>query len=624
LVRNVPLYRGPKDDWVSQYNVRALKRVGLVKIDLIARKSLTVIRKVVDLVGDEHISSAALDAVSWDDEAAFELLCLGKVGGIPYLEAPRARDLLLKWQPREWQDLIALLALIRPVALESGLTENLLSTRWQEGSRESSPPSYEKKIVPGAKFLLFDVDLIKLIAESTGWSVEKADELCRMLMRAEEEELESIRLEFIKAAGDKGYGREEAETTWSQVESSAGVVANKNQKVAQAFTVLQAAFLKTRFPQHYMAALLSSELHQYDLLTAHIESCRQEGLTLLPPDINESEVEFRVEKEGVRFGLAAIRHVSKATAASIVKARRERGPFNSLFELCSSLDREDLDKRALAAIIKAGAMDSFGLGRQRLHRMLPELLDQARRGQMALFDSPDLDHHPDRSSTIPSDWDYSTKLTKEKEALGFYLSGHPLAEFHALLDKIAPGGAARLEDLPAGSQGFLGGVIEEVRVTKSRKGEPLHFLRIEDYTGSMEVIVFADVYERFDNQIFKGGLVLVRGRIAREVDQIRLVAEEITFLEEAAKKLATSVRIHLSVEGFSSESLSDLRQLFESWPGPCPVYLHLIIGQQTEVIQRLPPPCNVSPAKDLVAAITERFGEGCLEIIYGEEDYTRR
>ncbi len=623
LVENVPLYRGPKDEWVSQYNVRALKRVGIVKIDLIARKSLTVIRKAVDLVGQEYDLSAALEHISWDDEAAFELLCLGRVGGIPYLETPRARDLLLKWQPRGWQDLLVLLALIRPAPLESGLTESLLSTRRQEGSQRTSPPSDEGRLLPGTKFLFFDVDLIELIAESTGWSLEKADELCRLLMKADEEELENIRLEFIKGAENRGCAREEAEITWSKVERSAGVVANKNQTVAQAFTVLQAVFSKARFPQHYIAALLSSELHQHDLLTAHIESCRQEGLTLLPPDVNESEVEFRVETEGVRVGLAAIRHVSKATAGSIVQARRERGPFNSLFELCNSLEREDLDKRALGAMIKAGAMDSFGGGRQSLYGMLPELLEQARRGQMALFDGPDLETHSDRSFTTPSDWDYSTKLAKEKEALGFYLSGHPLAEFRSFLEKVAPGGAARLGDLPGDSQGFLGGVIEEIRAIRSRKGEPLHFLRIEDYTGSMEVIVFADVYARFERYLFKGALALVRGRIAREPDQVRLVAEDVMFLEEAAQKLATSVRLHLSVEGFSRELLSDLRQLFKSQPGSCPVYLHFNIGQHTEVIQRLPPPFNVYPARDLIREITRRFGESSLEIIYGEEGETR-
>jgi DNA polymerase-3 subunit alpha len=620
LVENVPLYRGPKDEWVSQYNVRALKRVGIVKIDLIARKSLTVIRKAVKLVGHEYDLAAALADISWDDEAAFKLLREGRVSGIPFLETPRARDILLKWQPRGWQDLLVLLALIRPAPLESGLTESLLSTRRQEESQETSTKFAERGVLPESEFLLFDVDLIELIAENTGWSLEKAEELCRLLMKADEEKLENIRLEFIKGAENRGRTPEEAESIWTDVEQSAGVIANKNQTVGQAFTVLQAAFSKAHFPQHYIAALLSSELHQHELLAAHVESGRQEGIKLLPPDINESEVEFSVETDGVRVGLAAIRHVSKVTAASVVQARREKGPFNSLFELCNSLDREHLDKRALSAMIKAGAMDRFDGSRQSLHRMLPEVLEQVRRGQMALFDGPEQESHLDRSSTTPSDWDYSTKLAKEKETLGFYLSGHPLAEFRFFLEKVAPGGVAQLGNLPGDSRCTLGGVIEEIRVIRSRKGEPLHFLRIEDYTGSMEVVVFADVYARFEKYLFKGGLALVRGRIARELDQVRLVAEDIMFLEEAAQKLATSVRLHLSVEGFSRESLNYLQELLKSRPGSCPVYLHFNIGQHTEVIQRLPPSFKVFPARDLIAAITKRFGEGSLEIRYTEEE----
>jgi DNA polymerase-3 subunit alpha len=620
LVESVPLYRGPKDEWVSQYNVRALKRVGIVKIDLIARKSLTVIRKVADLVSNEFDLATTLEDISWNDEAAFELICLGKVAGIPFLETSRGRDLLLKWQPRGWQDLLVLLALIRPVSLESGLSEKVLSTLRLEESQETSPPPDEGKVLLGAKFLLFDVDLIELIAETTGWSLEKADELYRVLMKADEEELENVRLEFIKGAESRDRSFEEAEAIWTEVERAAGVVANKNQTVALAFTVLQAAFIKARFPQHYMAALLSSELHHHDLLKSHIESCPQEGINLLPPDINKSEVEFHVETEGVRVGLAAIRHVSKATAASIVQARRERGPFHSLSELCSSLEREDLDKRALDAIIKAGAMDGFAAGRQGLLGMLPELLEQARRGQMALFDGTDLESHSDGSISPPSDWDDATKLAKEKEALGFYLSGHPLAEFRFFLEKITPGGAAGLGDLPGDFRSILGGVIEEIREIRSRKGESLHFLRIEDYTGSAEVIVFADVYAKFERYLFKGRLVLVRGRIARELDQVRLVAEDIMFLEEAVQEFATSVRLHLSVEGLLGESLSDLRRLLTSQPGSCSVYLHFNIGEHTEVIQRLPPSYNVYPAGDLVRAIIERFGEGSLEIRYSEEE----
>ena len=242
----------------------------------------------------------------------------------------------------------------------------------------------------GAAFLLFDVDLARLIAHTTGWSPEKADELYRLMMKGEEK-AEDILLEFIEGAEGKGYDREQAETTWSTLERSAGVVAERSKTVAQGLTVLQAAFLKARFPEHYMAALLSSELRQHDLLAAHVEDCGRENLRLLPPDINDSGVEFGVEAGGIRVGLAAVRHVSRATATAIVKARREKGPFHSLFELLTSVDREHLGKRALDALVKAGAMDSFHCGRQQLHEMLPEAVEQARRGQMALFDRCDME-----------------------------------------------------------------------------------------------------------------------------------------------------------------------------------------------------------------------------------------
>ena len=617
LVERVPLYRGPKDEWVSQYDMRALKRAGLVKFDFIARKALTVIRKVLDLIGDESDLSASLEDMSLNDEAAFQLLCGTQVGGIPYLEGARVRDLLLKWQPRQWQDLIALLALVRPVALESGLTESFLRTRQDGQPEESLPPSRDKRPGAGTAFLLFDVDLTRLIVRTTGWSLEKADELCRIMMKGEER-AEDLRLEFIESSEGKGCDREQAETTWSTLERSAGVVANRSKTVAQGLTVLQAAFLKARFPEHYMAALLSSELRQHDLLAAHVEVCGRENLRLLPPDINGSGVEFTVETEGIRLGLAAVRHVSRAAAAAIVQARRERGPFHSLFELISSVEREHLGKRALDGLIKAGALDSFRCGRQQLHDMLPEAVEQARRGQMALFDRCDMESQSVPSSSPAVEWDEATKVSREKEALGFYLSGHPLSEFKALVEELAPGGTAGLGDLPGDSQSRLGGVVEEIRMVSSRKGEPLRFLRLEDFNGSAEVVVFADVHAEYQRYIYQGALLLVSGRVARESGQVRLVADEIMLLEEAAADMASSVHLKLTVEGLSGEPLKELKQLLKTHPGSCPVYLHFGVGQQTVVVQKLPTSFRIRPNKELQVRLTKQFGKDCLEVRYEE------
>jgi DNA polymerase-3 subunit alpha len=435
-------------------------------------------------------------------------------------------------------------------------------------------------------------------------------------MRAEEEQAESLRMEYIAKAEEQGYGREAAESLWAGLERSAGRVAAKSNTVAQALTVLQSTFLKARFPKQYMAALLSSELRQHDLLAAHVDASRQEGLTLLAPDINDSEVEFTVEEEGIRVGLAAIRQVSRATAEAIVQTRRNHGPYNSLFELCATVDREHLTARGLAALIKAGALDRFQCPRQQLLAMLPEVVEQARKGQMALFDrcAPELQSLLE----VPAEAerDHSVKLAQEKEVLGFYLSGHPLAEFRSMLDKLAPGGAARLRELPADSQGWVGGVVGQVKEVSSRKQELLRFLRLEDLEGSLEVVVFADVFAECQQCIREGAMILVNGRVVQEAGDVRLVADTIMPLDEAMVNLATSVHLNLNVEGSSAQSLRALQRLFSSQPGYCPVYLHLRVGQQAEVVQKLPSTYAVRPTKEFRRKLSAAFGEGCLDVRY--------
>jgi DNA polymerase-3 subunit alpha len=250
--------------------------------------------------------------------------------------------------------------------------------------------------------------------------------------------------------------------------------------------------------------------------------------------------------------------------------------------------------------------------------MVPEVIEMARRGQMALFDSCDLDSQSVPSSSAQADWDESTKLAHEKAVLGFYLSGHPLSEYRSLMEKLTPGGAARLRNLPVDSRSRLGGMVEEIRVISSRKNEPLHFLQVEDFSGSTEVTVFADVYGKYKSHIYAGALVLVSGRVAKEGGQVKLVADDVVSLEAAAVNLATSVHCHFTVEGLSKEALRELEQLFKSQPGSCPVYLHVGIGRQTVVVHKLPPAWAVRPTRRLITEITGRFGESCLEVHYSE------
>jgi len=245
-------------------------------------------------------------------------------------------------------------------------------------------------------------------------------------------------------------------------------------------------------------------------------------------------------------------------------------------------------------------------------------VEQARRGQMALFDRCDMESQSVPSSSPAVEWDEATKVSREKEALGFYLSGHPLSEFKALVEELAPGGTAGLGDLPGDSQSRLGGVVEEIRMVSSRKGEPLRFLRLEDFNGSAEVVVFADVHAEYQRYIYQGALLLVSGRIAKESGQVRLVADEIMLLEEAAADMASSVHLKLTVEGLSGEPLKELKQLLKTHPGSCPVYLHFGVGQQTVVVQKLPTSFRIRPNKELQVRLTKQFGKDCLEVRYEE------
>jgi DNA polymerase-3 subunit alpha len=506
------------------------------------------------------------------------------------------------------------MALIQRATLDSGLTESLLQAR----QKSEAHLAESSKLTVGEELLLFDTDLTRAIASTTGWPLDKSDRLCRSLMNGEESLVETLRLDFFEEAQGRGQKRSAVERTWNRLEHSAGLASSKSKTVARALTVLQTSFLKARFPENYMAALLSSELRQHDLLVAHVEACRREGLEFLPPEINTSEVEFTVEKGGILIGLAAIRHVSQATAAAVVQVRRERGPFRSLHELCANIDRNNLSKRALTAMIKAGALDNINLDRQRLLGMLPDVMDRARQGQMALFDGSTAEASVVETDLASSKLELGTRFAQEKEALGFYLRGHPLSDYRSVLAELAPGGTERVQRVPAGSLSRLGGFVSQVKKISGRKNEPLWFLQLEDFDGSLEVVVFEDVYAECEGCIDKEAVILVSGRVTREAGQVRLVADRILPLEAAAVQLATSVHLHLSVEGLSAPELRELLQPIDSQPGSCLVYLHFHIGRHTEVVQKLPSSRAVQPTRKLRAEMTQRFGEHCVEVRYRE------
>jgi DNA polymerase-3 subunit alpha len=605
LTEKVPLFRGSQDEWVSQYDMRALERVGLVKFDLLTSKTLSVMARVPGVAG-----VGALEVFARKDEAAFRLLGEGRTAGLPYLDTEAARALLVTRKPRTWDDLLLVVALSRR---ETGLGESPSEER--NGDRGAGVSD----IGAEPEALLFDVDATRLIARTTGWTLERADSLRRGLMKYGAEEREESQRSYVAAAQARGHAAEETDSLWSRLERETPLTQKKSELVGRAHLALQAASLKARAPQPFLAALLSSELRPWDLLEEHVASCRAEGFGFLPPDINVSEVEFTVEGEALRVGLAAVRHVSETTAAAVLRARREGGPFRTLAELCARVEREFLGRRALEALIKAGALDCLGTGRKRLVSLLPEVMDKARSGQMALFDAVPEDVPSAGAVGGEPEWSELERLALEREALGFSLSVHPLGEYRAFLEQVSPGGTAQIGRLHEGAQARVGGVIRSIREGRSRKSEPLHFIGLEDFSGSLEVVVFADTLAGFGKGLERGAAILVAGRVARDADRVRLVADDMLPLDEAAVDLAISVHLHLHTKGLSRERLERLEEVIRAHPGRCGLFLHLHLGQQAEVVQKLPETSAVRPDKGFHEDLRKELSEVRLGLRYGED-----
>jgi len=606
----VPLFRDSRGEWVSQFDMRALKRVGLVKFDLLASRTLAVVARTLRLGGGNLQIPAASDRFPWKDKAAFHLLAEGRTVGIPHLDTETGRVLLETRKPGNWDDLLAAMAIHR---LETGVPDRL-----PEGRALEARAARTQEVSGHSGLFLFDVDVTSFIAKASGWSLDRADLVRRALARYGDEQREELRQDFLASAQARGYSSDEAEGMWSRLERGTPSAPSKSQLVGRASLVLLSAAVKARAPREFVTALLSSDLGQPELLAEHVQACRAEGFEIFPPDLNVSEVECAVEAEGVRLGLAAIRHVSGTAAEAVVRGRRDAGPFRSLADLCARVGRDFLGRRAIESLIKAGALDSVEGGRKRLFGLLAEVMDEARSGQMGLFGGASEDGPGAGQTGGDPEWSDLQRLAYEKDALGFTLGTNPLAGYDALLDQITPGGIARICELHEGARARAGGLIRSVRASRSQKNEPLHFVELEDFSGLLEVVVFADTLAGFGKPLERGAAVLAIGRMAREGNRLRLVGDELLLLDEAAINLATSVHLHIHGEGLERERMEKIARVLQAHPGPCGLFLHLHLGQQAEVVQKLPGTLAVRPDLRLKQDLRKELGEHRLEIRYGE------
>ncbi|MEW5826196.1 MAG: DNA polymerase III subunit alpha, partial [Candidatus Bipolaricaulota bacterium] len=483
LSRHAPVLRAAENEFLTQFDMNDIEAIGLLKIDFLGLRNLTLITDTLASVRAETGEQIDLEALPLDDEMTFELLRSGGTGGIFQLEGSGMTSLIRRVQPNRFEDLIALLALYRPGPLESGMADEYVERRHGRKAAAYAHPSLEDVLGETFGLPIYQDQLMLMAQKLAGFTLAQADTLRKAMGKKNRDIMASLRAQFIDGCAARGLAVALAESTFDDMEKFSRYGFNKSHATAYAFISYWTAYLKAHFPAHFMASLLSSIQAETEKIAEYVASCRAMGIEVLPPRINESRRDFaRCDDRVIRFGLAAVKFVGSGAVDAILEARAA-GPFTSVFDLCRRVS-DGLDRESLEALVKAGALDSMGATRRGLLRHLPEAMEGMQRarherltGQCSMFDA--LDGVCADPVISEEEFPQEDLLRFEKELLGLYVSADPLDAFRELLNEYCTP-LARLAELTEGATATAGGYVKRIRRVMDRRGEPMAFVTLED------------------------------------------------------------------------------------------------------------------------------------------------
>ncbi|HIC96127.1 TPA: DNA polymerase III subunit alpha, partial [Candidatus Bipolaricaulota bacterium] len=582
----------------------ALETIGMLKIDLLGLRNLTVIADALELIKANSREDLQLrldlERLPLDDPKTYELLRAGRTTGIFQLEGAGIKELVRNLAPTEFKDIVALLALYRPGPLESGMAEEFISRK--RGRRPITYPHPELRSILEETYGLpiYQEQLLLMARVLAGFSLGEADLLRKAIGKKERRTMRAMREKFVQGCVQNGISTEKALDLFADIEKFARYGFNKAHSTAYALITYWTAYLKANYPTEYMAALLTSVADNTDKIGEYVQECREMGIEVLPPEINESDLYFTAHDRRIRFGLGAIKNVGRGAIMAILEARRGR-PFRSFLDFCRRLDPQKVNREVLESLIKAGAFDRFGTRKGLLKQVevgleLAQVASEERRsGQRSFFAWDEEELAPSLVLELEpgekeEEFPQEVLLWFEKELLGLYVSSHPLLEWEEELRHLCSHSLNELEDIKPGEAVHLGGRIDNVRVITTSKGRRMAFVRLEDLKGKAELTVFPDLYERRASLLQEDNLIYLLGRTehrqgqggqvgsGRDQDQVRVqvVVEELYPLEEAARML--ELRLLLPLEEVDEPFLERLRALLRASPGETPVILHVKVS----------------------------------------------
>ena len=643
LTELVPIAKTKNDEIVTAYDMKAVEKMGLLKMDFLGLATLTVIDDCLKLIEQTHSEKIDIEAIPPADEETFKKVFHSALtSGVFQFESSGMRDVLRRYKPDTVEDLTALNALYRPGPIQGGMIDDFIERKLGRRKVEYMLPEIEGILKETLGVIVYQEQVMQISNVVASYSLGEADILRRAMGKKNADEMAKQRDRFMSGAAALGHPKDTAGELFDQMDKFAGYGFNKSHSAAYALLAYQTAYLKTHYPVEFMAALLTSETSKPESVVKYIGECREIGISVEPPDVQISGAQFtpHVTSEGqaIRFGLAAVKNVGGNAIESIIKAREEvGGRFKSLWEFCEKVDLRLMNKRVIESLIKAGALDSLG-GRGQLMAAVDKAMERAQKaqkdaaqGQTGLFglfnESPAPGRSADDLPNVP-DWEEGVRLANEKEVLGFFVSGHPLDKYAEKLRNLTGviTTAEALERKPPertwGKQSDpadeiqVAGMILGLRVQKSKRDQKLYAqASLEDAAGKIDLICFSRDYERLQGQLKIEAPVLVRGVLMGDDDAAsKISVSSIQALEDVQVKLPAGVRIRINLDRASEEMFAALKSAADAAPGPGKVMLQLEKKGEYSVVLE-PEGMNVSADRTWVARVEDLVGKGTVQVL---------
>ena len=618
LVNLLPLKLDESGTLVTQYAMNPVGELGLLKMDFLGLKTLTVIRNTCEMVQRTQGITIDIDHLPLDDKKTYDLLNRAETLGVFQLESGGMRDLCKKFQISSVEHITALVALYRPGPMD--LIPDFIKRRHGEVEIRYEHPLLESISKETYGILIYQEQVMQATQLLAGYTLGAADLLRRAMGKKKVEEMQKQRETFVKGCHEKNnIPKTKANQIFDLLEKFAGYGFNKSHAAAYAIVAYQTAYLKANFPVEFYCAMMTNDMAATEKLSEYIAEAREVGIEVLGPDVNESGVYFAPAREGkaIRFGMAAIKGVGEGAVETILKARNEGGKFKTLSELCERVDGRSLGRKTLEALIKTGACDTFNQTRATLSAQIERtlaraasLLSDKQKGQSSLFGALEEKSAamPESVSNLP-EWSQHELLAHEKELLGFYVSGHPLTPLAPLLQRFSLANTSQLAAMPNRSLTRIGGMIAAVSHGVSKKsGKPYSMVTLEDLDGSVQLLVMND-YEKFRPFLEANKSLLVVGEVSTGEDKPKIFPQEIMSLEDAPKKYTKQVHFRLPMAHLQPDDLGKVMDLVTAHPGKCPLMLCFMRPEGGSIFVEPHDRYGVTPSIELEHAVNRMFGD---------------